>query len=164
MNTLTPNELKLCQLQGKIFESSIDHSLTSSPIFIRRFMFSNLAKTFDDFSFLNMSLGSIESVGEVDDEYNLLSYGKTKYSKDEMYWIGYIYRVICIKYNLRSKTVFKYFSARKMIEFYNVYHTFDVVYAAERMLENINYDFSSIEEKAYKLMKRYVVFNNEKLE
>ena len=51
-----------------------------------------------------------------------------------------------------------------MIEFYNVYHTFDVIYAAERMLENINYDFSSIEEKAYKLMKRCVVFNNGKLE
>ena len=51
MKKLDFNERKLCQLQGKLFEESLDKTHCSSLIFIRRFMSSNLAKKFDDYSF-----------------------------------------------------------------------------------------------------------------
>ena len=45
MKKLDFNERKLCQIQGKIFEESIDKVECSSLIFIRRFMLSNLSVT-----------------------------------------------------------------------------------------------------------------------
>ena len=78
-----------------------------------------------------------------------------------MFWIGYIYRCICIKYNLSSKSVYKLFDARKIVEYYNIFHTFDIVDAAERMMESINYDSSSIQEKTYRVAKR--LFYTQKL-
>ena len=77
-----------------------------------------------------------------------------------MFWIGYIYRVIALKYNLSSKAVYKLFNAEKIIKYYNIGHTFDVVDFAERMMESIHYDTSSNEEKTLKLMRK--LWNEEK--
>ena len=48
MKKLTPMEIKLCQKQAKMFEKSIKKTGYSSPIFIRRFMYSSFAKLFDN--------------------------------------------------------------------------------------------------------------------
>ena len=45
MNPLNSIEIKLCQLQAKIFERSVKETNYSSPVFIRRFMFSEIAKS-----------------------------------------------------------------------------------------------------------------------
>ena len=45
MKPLTSIEIGLCQSQAKIFELSIDRTNCSSPIFIRRFMNSSIAKS-----------------------------------------------------------------------------------------------------------------------
>ena len=42
MKPLDSIEIKLCQLQAKIFEASVKNTTYSSPIFIRRFMLSNI--------------------------------------------------------------------------------------------------------------------------
>lgn len=154
MKPLTSIEILLCRSQAKIFEASVDKTCYSSAIFIRRFMYSSIGKSFDDKLFLYRT-ESIEDVFDLmDEEFGKSSYGKIKYTKDQMFWIGYIYRVICIKYNLSSRSVYKLFNGQDIVKYYNICHTFDAVDAAERMMESINYCEPSIEETAYKYMKR----------
>ena len=153
MKPLSSIEIKLCQKQAKIFELSVDETKYSSPIFIRRFMFSSIAKSLDNKLYLYTTESEKDCFDTLDEEFGKSSYGKEKYSKDEMFWIGYIYRCIAIKYNLSSKSVYKLFKAKEIIKYYNICHTFDIVDAAERMMESIDYDNSPIEEKASRILK-----------
>ena len=155
MNPLTSIEIKLCQFQAKIFEDSVKRTNYSSPIFIRRFMFSNIAKAFDDKTYLFQSVPIDETYDLLDEEFGTSTYGKIKYTADQMFWIGYIYRCISIKYNLNSKTVYNLFNAREIVKYYNIGHTFDIVQAAERMMENINYE-DDIEKKSVECMRRLI--------
>ena len=135
MMPLEYHELCLCRLQAKIFELSVKDTNCSSPVFIRRFMMSKYVKVFDEFDYLFMSCNLEDTFDELDEEYGKSTYGKIKYSQDEMYWIGYIYRVIAIKFNLTSKQIFKLFKASEIIDYYPIYHTYDIVDAASRMIE-----------------------------
>lgn len=153
MKPLDSIEIKLCQLQAKAFEESVKKTSYSSPIFIRRFMLSNVAKSFDDKRFLLQSTSTDEIFDLLDEEYGKSSYGQTKYTEDQMFWIGYIFRCIAIKYNLTSKAVYKLFDAKEIVKHYNIGHTFDIVQAAERMMESINYE-SDIEKKSLDYMRR----------
>lgn len=162
MKKLDFNERKLCQIQGKIFEESLNKVECSSLIFIRRFMKSELSTLFDNYSYLVTSLDINDCFYEIEKEYGKSSYGKIKYSNNEMFWIGYIYRAISIIYKLSSKKVFNLFSAREIVTYYNIYHTFDIEDAAERMMETINYHEPDLEKDAYNLFKKYYI--REKLE
>lgn len=135
MMPLEYHELCLCRLQAKIFELSVKDTNYSSPVFIRRFMMSKYVRVFDEFDYLFMACNLEDTFDELDDEYGKSTYGKIKYSQDEMYWIGYIYRVISIKFNLTSKQIFKLFKASEIIDYYPIYHTYDIVDAASRMIE-----------------------------
>ena len=135
MMPLEYHELCLCRLQAKIFELSVKGTNCSSPVFIRRFMMSKYVRVFDEFDYLFMSCNLEDTFDELDEEYGKSTYGKIKYSQDEMYWIGYIYRVISIKFNLTSKQIFKLFKASEIIDYYPIYHTYDIVDAASRMIE-----------------------------
>ena len=160
MKPLDSIDIILCRLNAKLFEESVAKTRYSSPIFIRRFMMSTLAKSFDKKVYLFLSTSSEECFDMLDEEFGESTYGTKKYTKDQMFWIGYIYRVIALKYNLSSKAVYKLFNAEKIIKYYNIGHTFDVVDFAERMMESIHYDTSSNEEKTLKLMRK--LWNEEK--
>ncbi len=157
MKKLDFNERKLCQIQGKIFEESIEKVQCSSLIFIRRFMQSSLSAKFDDYSILVMALDINDCFFEIENEYGVSSYGKIKYSKNEMFWIGYIYRALSIIYKLSSKKVFSLFNAKEIVKYYNIFHTFDIEQAAERMMESINYKILDKEKDAYKLLKKLMI-------
>ena len=160
MKPLDSIDIILCRLNAKLFEESVKKTRYSSPVFIRRFMMSTLAKSFDKKVYLFLSTSSEECFDMLDEEFGESTYGTKKYTKDQMFWIGYIYRVIALKYNLSSKAVYKLFNAEKIIKYYNIGHTFDVVDFAERMMESIHYDTSSNEEKTLKLMRK--LWNEEK--
>ncbi len=154
MKPLSSIEIKLCQKQGKIFEASVKKVACSSLIFIRRFMLSSIAKSFDDGLFLFASEDEDDVFLSLEEEFGESEYGQIKYSEEEMFWIGYIYRCIAIKYHLSSKSVYKLFNAKDIIHYYNICHTFDIVDAAERMMESISFKDNSIEERAYAVMKK----------
>lgn len=160
MKPLDSIEIKLCRLQAKIFEESVKKTKYSSLVFIRRFMLSNLAKQFDDKTYL-YNTNSQDIFNMIDQQFGTSDYGKIKYTESEMFWIGYIYRCICIKYNLTSKYVYSLFNATNIIKYYSIAHTQDVVKAASMLMESINYN-SDIEEKSYKLMKRMRIFDKNK--
>lgn len=72
-------ELKLCQLQAKMFEESVTKTTYSSPVFIRRFMLSKVAVSFDNKSYLIQSTTK-DYCFEVLDE----TFGKSNYGKKSM--------------------------------------------------------------------------------
>ncbi len=154
MKPLDSIEIKLCQAQAKIFEASIDKVQCSSPIFIRRFMNSSVAKSMDGKLYLFTSQTSDDAFDALDEEFGESCYGKEKYDADQMFWIGYIYRCLVIRYGLPSKYVFRLIKGTQIIKYYNICHTFDPVDACERIMDGIGYDDSSVEEKAYKAMRR----------
>lgn len=88
--------LLLCELQAKAFENSIDKMESSSEIFIRRFMKSKIAKRLDNQSILDSNIQANDILTLVDEEYGATDYGSVKYTHNEMYWIGYIYRYFFI--------------------------------------------------------------------
>jgi len=76
------------------------------------------------------------------------------YSKNEMYWIGYIYAALSFLYDLSFKRVYKMFPAKEIVKYYNIYHTFDIEEAAERMMENIGYVKEDYITRGVKILKR----------
>ena len=99
--------LILCDIQAETFELSIDKTNTSSEIFIRRFMHSEVAKYFDNKFILDSTLSSINILELLENEYGPSNYGNIKYTKEEIYWIGYIYRYFSYTYNYSSTQVYK---------------------------------------------------------
>ncbi len=153
MRNLDFNEYKLCQMLGSLFEKSVDLSHLSSLLFIRRFMNSSDTECFFDKSYLVVSW-SQESVIETIDEQYRPSKNKTTLPKDVMYWVGYIYGALSFLYKLTGKAVYRYFSAKEIVSYYNAYHTYGIEQAAERMMENIGYDNGDMTSRGVKILRR----------
>ena len=174
MKPLTSLQIKHCQVQARIFEKSIKRVNYGSCFFIERFMNSSVAKMFDEELFMFSTIADEDVFDILDEEFGNTKNKYKKYSKDEMFWIGYIYRCISFRYHLSSKEVLKLFSPKEIVKYYYIGHTFDIVGCAERMMEKIGYEKSSnikncedeaeneikfdplVEEKAYELMKKLI--------
>ena len=68
-------DLKLCQIQGKIFEESIGSLNCSSQVFIRRFMNSKVAKSFDDKSYLAQTSSIRDVYDELEESTMFVNFG-----------------------------------------------------------------------------------------
>jgi len=127
--------LKLCSFQAQLFEESLNKCECSSRIFARRFLNSDLAKRIDNDGFLFESLAIIDALDEINKQYGASSYGKEKYTVEEMHWIGYIYRYWSYTYELTSKQIYKIVKPEQMKKMYFPYHSLDPHQAIERILE-----------------------------
>lgn len=107
MRKIDKDGLLLCELQATAFENSVDKMESSSEIFIRRFMKSKIAKRLDNGSVLESNIQANDILQFVDEEYGVSDYGTVKYTRNEMYWIGYIYRYFAIICELTSVQVYK---------------------------------------------------------
>ena len=125
----------LCRLEAEVFEASINYFAGSSEIFIRRFSHSSLADSFDTKSLLNQGDCVLKCLESLKKEYGDISYGKEKFSPDEMYWIGYTHRFFCLTYGVSSLEAFKILKPKDMRNVYYPYHTMDCSQAIARMLE-----------------------------
>ena len=116
-------QLKLCDIQGRLFELSADNSYESST-FIKVFMTSDVAKALDS------TYNRMQWAGE---EYlleeltamkgnNLIKKGEI-YSKDILYWIGYLYRYWHFYKNESSVKIYKQAPAKIMKRNYLIFHT-----------------------------------------
>ena len=92
MKKISKDGLLLCELQAETFEESIDKMDTSTEIFIRRFMKSKIAKQLDDESILEQNIQAKDILDLINEEYGVSDYGSVKYNRNEIYWIGYLYR------------------------------------------------------------------------
>ena len=157
MRQLTERETKLCRENAKLFEESLNFFQMSSPLFIKRFMLSNLTKSFDDGSFLLGGSDYRSVLDELAGKYRNEPFGKDRYSGDELYWIGYMYRAICSLHGLNSKQVFRLIPGREIRKHYYICHTLDPSYAAERLLEAVGFDASDDFERGYRIFKKVTI-------
>lgn len=135
MKKIDKDGLLLCELQAAAFENSIDKMDSSSEIFSRRFMRSKIAKSLDNESVLERNIQASDILQLVDEEYGATDYGSVKYTHNEMYWIGYIYRYFAITYEFTSARVYKIIKPKELRELFLPYHTLDPSQAIERILE-----------------------------
>ena len=156
MKKIDKDGLLLCELQATAFENSIDKMGSSSEIFIRRFMRSKIAKRLDNESVLESNIQANDILQLVDEEYGISDYGSVKYSRNEMYWIGYLYRYFSITYELTSVQVYKIVKPKELRGLFLPYHTMDPSQAIERILEakGMLTDENTELERQYEIFKR----------
>ena len=156
MKKIDKDGLLLCELQAKAFEESADCTDISSEIFIRRFMNSKVACLMDSGDFLQMNLQAKDVIERIEEEYGYSQYGSVKYTKDELYWIGYIYRYYSYTYEMSSVQVYKVVKPKELRGLFLPYHTMDPAQAIERILEakNLIFDERAELQRQFEIFKR----------
>ena len=135
MKKINRDGLLLCDLQAKTFESAVDLTSVSSEIFIRRFMNSKIAKAMDNESILQTNIHERDILDMIEEQYGKSKYGSIKYTHNEMFWIGYLYRYFCYTHQLSSVQVYKIVKPKELRGLFLPYHTMDPSQAIERILE-----------------------------
>lgn len=156
MKKISKDGLLLCKLQAEAFENSTDKMDTSSEIFIRRFMKSEIAKRLDNESVLESNIQANDILEIINEEYGVSNYGSAKYSRNEIYWIGYIYRYFAFTYEMSSAQVYKIVKPKELRGLFLPYHTMDPAQAIERILEAKGMIIDEDEElrRQYEIFKR----------
>lgn len=135
MKQLDSNDLLLCRIQGRLFEASARMALCGSAVFVRRFMNSQLAERMDSGAFLFESCTQEQLFEELDQEFGPSAYGSVRFTSDELYWMGYLYRYWASAFQMRSARVFKCVGAKELRELYAPYHSLDPEQAVRRIAE-----------------------------
>lgn len=157
MKKIDNDGLLLCEIQAKTFELSCEAQNTSSEIFIRRFMNSEAAKRLDNMTVLQSNMQAADLLILIDEEYGRSEYGSVKYSPNELYWIGYIYRYYAYTYDKTSKQVYKTVKPKELRDLFLLYHTMDPAQAIDRILEAkglANDDNVDEEQRQFEIFKR----------
>ena len=152
--------LKLCKMQADVFSASANETNCSSPIFMRRFMNSQVAQRMDLGGFLFEACDVNRIFEEIDAEFGESSYGKGKYSEAELYWIGYIYRYWSYTYQKTSKQIYKFIKPKELRSLYYPYHSLDPAQAIERILEAKGVDEKDMTARGVKIMRE--IMKNER--
>lgn len=114
---------KLCDIQGRLFELSAAHGYDSAT-FIKLFMGSQVAKNLDsDYNRMQWA-GEEYLLEELADECKgALIKSAAVFDKDELFWIGYIYRYWRYYANEGSKKIYKQAPVERMKTNYLMFHT-----------------------------------------
>ena len=132
MRKFDHNGLLLAEYQAKLFEKSVELNC-SSPIFLRRFLHSDLLKMLDNY--VSVSLDVNEGIRSILEQYKDTSYGKEKYSKEALFWMGYMYRYISYTRQQSTSFVMKLFNHKQMNAVYYVFHTQDPEWCIQSLLD-----------------------------
>lgn len=148
--------LLLSEFQGKLFEKSFDLNC-STPIFMRRFLHSDLLKILDRNNTYSFSLDVIEGMRMIEEQFGESNYGKIKYSKSSLFWIGYMYRYISYTREESTRFIMSIFSYKQMNDVYYVYHTQDPEWTVRSLLEINHLDESifDVNARLKEIMRRH---------
>jgi len=138
MRKIDTKGLALCEFQGKLFEKSTELDCSSS-IFLRRFLHSSLLKKLDSDNY-TVSLSVQEGIDSIINEFGKTDYGKEKYSKSSLFWMGYLYRYIAYTREQSTKFIMQLFPYKQLNDVYYVYHTQDIEWCIKNLLDlnNLN--------------------------
>ena len=134
MKQFDHNGLLLAEYQGKLFEKSTELDC-STGIFIRRFLHSDLLKKLDKNNTASLSLDVDEGIRAITEQFGWSDYGKTKYSKSALFWIGYMYRYISYTREMSTGYISKTFHYKQMNDVYYAFHTQDPEWCVRSLLE-----------------------------
>ena len=116
-------------------------------------MNSAVAERMDDGGFLYEACGVKEIFDELVDEFGDSSYGKEKYSENELYWIGYIYRYWSYTCGMSSKQLYNIIKPKELRTLYYPYHSLDPSQAIERILESKGLLEEDLTQKGVRLLR-----------
>lgn len=128
-------QIKICDIQGRLFESSFDEGLDSEK-FIKCFMNSDIAAGLDStYNRLQWSGEEylLEELMEI--EGNNLPKSKNLFAKEVLFWMGYLYRYWHYKTGESSKKIYKQAPVLTMKRNYMIFHTMDPEIAIEDLIE-----------------------------
>lgn len=128
-------QYKLCDIQGRLFELSVDRQL-GSVSFINIFMNSETAEALDS-TYNRMQWAGEEYLLEeiIETAGDKISETAEVYSKDVIYWIGYIYRYWHYYTGESSKAIYKQAPVGTMKSNYLMFHTMAPEVAIEDLKE-----------------------------
>ena len=126
-------QLKMCDIQGRLFELSGAKGYDSAP-FIKAFMTSEVAKGLDSkFNRLQWA-GEEYLLAEIADNAELTTSGSV-YDKEVLYWTGYLYRFWHFNTGEDSKEIYKQAPAETMSRNWLIFHTLAPEVAIEDLKE-----------------------------
>lgn len=134
MREFDHNGLLMAEYQGKLFEQS-EELECSSPIFLRRFLHSDLLRNLDKDSKALISLDVHEGIQSIQKQFGDKKYGKEKYSKSALFWMGYMYRYIAYTREQTTGFIMELFKHKQMNAVYYSYHTQDSEWCIRSLLE-----------------------------
>ena len=134
MREFDHNGLIMAEYQGKLFEKS-EELACSSPVFLRRFLHSNLLRDLDKDSKALMSFDVQEGIRSTQEQFGDKEYGKDKYSKGALFWMGYMYRYIAYTREQTTDFVMDLFKHKQMNAVYYSYHTQDPEWCVRSLLD-----------------------------
>lgn len=128
-------QLKLCDIQGRLFELSADNNYGSAN-FVKVFMTSEVAKALDS-TYNRMQWAGEEYLLEelVDVAGDKLSKEGELFSKDILYWMGFLYRYWHYYTKEDSVKIYKQASVATMKRNYLMFHTMAPELAIEDLKE-----------------------------
>lgn len=92
----------------------------------------------------------------LNEEYGVSSYGSVKYTRNEMYWIGYVYRYFALAYDFSSSQIYRIVKPLELRNVFLPYHTMDPAQAIERILEAKGLSFE--QDEAQELKRQYEIY------
>ena len=134
MREFDHNGLLLAEYQGKLFEKSNDLTC-STAIFLRRFLHSDLLKSLDTNNPSLLSLDVNEGITSIIQQFGDTDYGKIKYSKSSLFWMGYMYRYISYTREVSTKFVMDLFAYKQLNDVYYTFHTQDPEWCIRSLLD-----------------------------
>lgn len=134
MREFDHNGFLLAEYLAKLFEKSADLNC-SSPVFLRRFLHSDLANILDENDSTVLPLDVNEGINSIMEQFGDTSYGKIKYSKDSLFWMGYMYGYIAYTREQSTSFVMNLFKHQQMNEVYYSFHTQGLEWCISNLLE-----------------------------
>ena len=134
MKKFDHNGLLLAEYQGKLLEKSVDLDC-STAVFLRRFLHSDFVKKMDKNDASSLTLDVNEGMQSIQNQFGKSDYGKVKYSKDALFWMGYMYRYISYTREVTTQFVMKLFPYKQLNDVYYAFHTQDPEWCVRSLLE-----------------------------
>ena len=126
-------QLKLCDIQGRLFELSGDAGYQSDE-FIRSFMTSDIAKGLDSSYNRYQWAGEEYLLEELDATCQLKKNGAV-FPNDVLYWTGYIYRFWHYYKGTESSKIIKTAAPNTMNKNYTMFHSMAPELAVDDLIE-----------------------------
>ena len=131
-------QLKMCDIQGRLFELSADRNLNSA-VFVKTFMKSNTAKCLDSKYNSMQWMGEEYLFEEICENAGDLSVEEGQVlPKDVLYWIGYLYRYWHYYTGESSAKIYKHAPVKTMSRNYTIFHTMEPALAIEDLKKIYN--------------------------
>ena len=138
MRKLDTIGIRLCDEQALLFETSLSFSNISSLLFIKKFIYSNIASEMDDLISINYVFDVNKCLNEILGEREHSERKGVNYDKATMFWIGYIYRYWSYTREISSRQVYKLIKPSELAKLYFIYHSLDPEKVIDRIMEAKN--------------------------